>query len=67
MNTEVKDWINPVTTASDFRLWCERKWQEHLAEAEAYSEVVDYTREVYFGRHKYWLKAEFKRTRNEDV
>jgi len=67
MNTEAKDWLNPVNVVSDFRLWCERKWQEHLIETESFGEKINYTREEYLSKQKYWLKSEYKRRQNEDV
>jgi hypothetical protein len=46
--------------AMTFRHWLHEKWLEHLAEAEAYNQPVDYDIRVYFNKYKFWLKRIYR-------
>ena len=59
-NDTTSGYVYDVDTGSQFRRFCEEKWQEHLIEKEAYGEKVDYSRADYFNQYKYWLKYQFK-------
>ena len=59
-NTDSSSYVYNADTVSQFRHFCEEKWQEHLIEKEAYGERVDYSRADYFSQYKYWLKYKFK-------
>jgi len=61
METESKfDFVTGIPDISEFRLWCENSWQEHLVEKESFGERVTYTRQEYFRNNKYFLKSQFK-------
>ena len=60
-----QEFVTGIQVPSDFRTWCERLWQEHLVEKEAYGDRVDYTRQQYFQQNKYWLKAQYKELRSD--
>lgn len=54
--------------SSDFRLWVNKMWYEHLAELESYKQPINYTSYDYFRRYKFWLKREYqyqKKVHNE--
>jgi hypothetical protein len=49
------------TNTSQFRLWCQAKWYEHLDELDGYGlKPPTYSSSYYFKTYKYWLKREYQ-------
>ena len=53
--------------ASQFRLWCQAKWYEHLDELDGYGQKPPtYSSSHYFKTYKYWLKREYQHQKAAD-
>ena len=52
---------------SDFRLWINQMWYDHINELESYRQPINYTSNDYFKKYKYWLKREFQYQRKQKI
>lgn len=46
--------------SSDFRLWVNKMWYEHLLELDGYGQPITYTSQDYFKKYRFWLKREYQ-------
>ena len=54
-----------VDEPTEFRLYCQRKWYEHVDEIMLWTQgVPDYDASYYFNKHRWMLRKMYRRSLN---